>query len=150
MGLLGFERGISTLAQQVGFARELEDTIALARRRGLDTDPVVRQRLVRAHIGLHVMRWNAQRSMSGDGVPGPEASISKLFWGSWHRDLGELMMDLCGAAGTTGGEDGALTTEQRLFLFSRADTIYGGSNEIQRNVLGERVLGLPKEPEGAR
>jgi len=146
MGLLGFERGISTLAQQVGFARELDDTIDLARRRGLTTDPRVRQRLVRAHIGLHLMRWNAARSMSGDGVPGSEASISKLFWGTWHRDLGELMVDLSGADGTIAGPDGELTMEQRLFLFTRADTIYGGSNEIQRNVLGERVLGLPKEP----
>jgi alkylation response protein AidB-like acyl-CoA dehydrogenase len=145
MGLLGFERGISTLAQQVGFARELDDTIALARRRQVAGDPRIRQRLVRAHIGLCLMRWNAARSMSGDGVPGPEASISKLFWGTWHRDLGELMVDLAGADALVAAPDGELTSEQRLFLFTRADTIYGGSNEIQRNVLGERVLGLPKE-----
>ena len=153
MGLLGFERGISTLAQQVGFERELQTTIDIARRHGRWNDPVVRQRLVQAHTGLQLMRWNALRSM-GAGVPGPEASIGKLFWGTWHRDLGELMIDLQGAAGLAHepiddplcpGDD--LTLEQKLFLFTRSDTIYGGSNEIQRNVLGERVLGLPKEPQ---
>jgi len=150
MGLLGFERGISTLAQQVGFERELRATIALARHHGVSDDAVTRQRLAKAQTGLQLMRWNAQRSM-GSGVPGPEASIGKLFWGSWHRDLGELMVDLQGAraliapdADESGYE---LTLEQKLFLFTRSDTIYGGSNEIQRNVIGERVLGLPKEPQ---
>ena len=92
------------------------------------------------------------RSMAAKGVPGPEASISKLFWGSWHRDLGNLMVDVLGPDALitdgAGGDDlpYELTLEQKLFLFSRADTIYGGSNEIQRNVLGERVLGLPRDP----
>jgi alkylation response protein AidB-like acyl-CoA dehydrogenase len=151
MGLLGFERGISTLAQQVGFERELETTIDLARQHGKLHDPVIRQRLMQAHTGLQLLKWNALRSM-GAGVPGPEASISKLFWGTWHRDLGELMMDIMGADALVGdlannnGFPYELTLEQKLFLFTRSDTIYGGSNEIQRNVLGERVLGLPKEP----
>ena len=83
--------------------------------------------------------------MSAKGVPGPEASISKLFWGTWHRDLGELMMEIMGPAGLVGEAlPYELSLEQKLFLFTRSDTIYGGSNEIQRNVLGERVLGLPK------
>jgi alkylation response protein AidB-like acyl-CoA dehydrogenase len=70
-----------------------------------------------------------------------------LFWGTWHRDLGNLMIDVLGADGLVGESlPYELTLEQKLFLFSRSDTIYGGSNEIQRNVLGERVLGLPKEP----
>ena len=147
MALLGFERGVSTLAQQVGFERELDHVRALARERDLDRDPLVRQRLVDAWIGLQLMRWNAMRSMSASGVPGPEASISKLFWGTWHRDLGNLGLDLLGAQGLIGEAlPYELTLEQRLFLFSRADTIYGGSNEIQHNVLGERVLGLPREP----
>lgn len=163
MGLLGFERGISTLAQQVGFERELDHTVDLARCNGRLTDPNVRQRLISAQIDLRLMKLNARRSMSSGGVPGPEASISKLHWGTWHRDLGELTIDLLGADGlvvdhadhdhTADGLDGLgegdrypLSLEQKLFLFTRADTIYGGSNEIQRNVLGERVLGLPKEP----
>ena len=152
MALLGFERGISTLAQQIGFAREYDRAVELARHHGGVQHPVMRQRLMRSFTGLKLMEWNAARSM-GAGVPGPEASISKLFWGTWHRDLGELFMDLIGAsamaglcatASTAGGYE--LTLEQNLFLYTRADTIYGGSNEIQRNVIGERVLGLPKEP----
>jgi alkylation response protein AidB-like acyl-CoA dehydrogenase len=149
MGLLGFERGISTLAQQIGFERELVHAIELARTHDRLHDGVIRQRLMAAHTGLQLMRWNALRSMSS-GVPGPEASISKLFWGTWHRELGNLMIDLIGADGLVGdglvggGPLGELTLEQKLFLFTRADTIYGGSNEIQRNVLGERVLGLPR------
>jgi alkylation response protein AidB-like acyl-CoA dehydrogenase len=146
MDLLAFERGISTLAQQVGFERELDHLVALARANGRAADPVMRQRLVDAHIGLQLMRWNGLRSM-GSGVPGPEASISKLFWGQWHSDLGELAMDLTGAAAMIAeGFPYELTLDQKLFLFTRSETIYGGSNEIQRNVLGERVLGLPKEP----
>ncbi len=149
MTLLGFERGISTLAQQVGFEREVRHVIDLARRSGLTGDPVMRQRLMTAHTGLQLMRWNALRSM-GAGVPGPEASISKLFWGTWHRDLCNLMIDLLGPAGLIGpaGVSKAghyeLSLEQKLFLFSRSDTIYGGSNEIQRSVIGERVLGLAR------
>ena len=152
MGLLGFERGVSTLAQQVGFERELEHVLDLARDRHRGDDPGLRARLVDAWIGLRLMKWNAMRSMAAKGVPGPEASISKLFWGSWHRDLGNLMIDVLGPEGLVAitGEGGSLpyelTLEQKLFLFSRSDTIYGGSNEIQRNVLGERVLGLPRDP----
>jgi alkylation response protein AidB-like acyl-CoA dehydrogenase len=78
--------------------------------------------------------------MSRRGEPGPEVSLAKLQWATWHRVLGELAVDVLGPAIEL---DDAL---QRLFLFSRADTIYGGSNEIQRNVIGERVLGLPREP----
>jgi alkylation response protein AidB-like acyl-CoA dehydrogenase len=146
MDLLALERGISTLAQQVGFERELDNLIAEARRRGVTADPRMRQRLASAHIGLKLMQWNALRSM-GSGVPGPEASISKLFWGTWHRDLGELAMDIGGLDSQIAeGFPYELTLDQKMFLFTRSETIYGGSNEIQRNVLGERVLGLPKEP----
>lgn len=147
MGLLGFERGISTLAQQIGFEREFQATVEAARTGGRRPDPVTVQRLAAARIGLTVMKLNARRSMSTSGVPGPEASISKLFWGNWHRDLGELMLDLLGARGVAhDGVSDVVQLAQQLFLFSRSDTIYGGSNEIQRNIIGERVLGLPKEP----
>lgn len=145
MGLLAFERGVSTLAQQVGFEREFAATVELARRRHLDADPVVRQRLATAFIGLELMKLNARRSMSVDGVPGPEASISKLFWGTWHRDLAELMIDVMGVDGIADESD-AIGLEQQLFLFTRADTIYGGSNEIQRNIIAERALQLPRGP----
>ncbi len=151
MGLLGFERGISTLAQQVGFERELERVTAMAAATGRVDEPAVRRRLVEAWVGLRLMKWNALRSM-GSGVPGPEASISKLFWGTWHRELGNLAVDILGgsamawepAEGSTYSEH--LTLEHKLFLFTRSDTIYAGSNQIQRNIIGERVLGLPPEP----
>ncbi|MFE2377604.1 acyl-CoA dehydrogenase family protein [Streptomyces sp. NPDC059398] len=148
MATLGFERGVSTLGQQVGFRRELEALIALARRNGAADDPLVRDRLARAWTGLEIIRFNALRMLDGAaaGAPGPEASISKIYWATWHQELGELAMDVRGAGGMLA--DGApydLDDWQRLFLFSRADTIYAGSNEIQRNIIAERVLGLPKE-----
>ncbi|NUR60784.1 MAG: acyl-CoA dehydrogenase [Catenulispora sp.] len=150
MATLGFERGVSTLGQQIGFRCELDGVIALAKANGAVEDPLILDRLTRASIGLDVLRLNALRSMTGlaDGAPGPEASIAKLAWARWHRDLGELAMDVLGAVGTVTGPDYGLGQWQRLWLFSRADTIYGGSDEIQRNVIAERVLGLPKEPRG--
>ena len=97
---------------------------------------------------MRIIRLNALRSMAEDGVPGAESSMFKLFWATWHRDLGNLTMDILGAEGMIAEAlPYELTREQKAFLFSRADTIYGGSNQIQRNVLGERVLGLPREPQ---
>ncbi|MGW2019357.1 acyl-CoA dehydrogenase family protein [Streptomyces sp. NPDC001927] len=139
MATLGYERGVSTLGQQVGFRREWEGLVALARRNGALADPLIRDRLVRAWTGLQAMRANALRST--------DPSMAKLYWSHWHRDLGELAMDICGAAATVvAAEPYELDEWQRLFLFSRADTIYAGSSEIQRNLIAERVLGLPKEP----
>jgi alkylation response protein AidB-like acyl-CoA dehydrogenase len=155
MGLLGFERGVSTLGQQVGFARELEGVVALARENGAFDDPVIRDRLARSKVELEVMRLNALRGLSaavageGSSSGGGAASIAKLVWANWHQDLGELAMDVAGPDGLTiRGAPYDLDQWQRLFLFSRADTIYGGSDEIQRNILAERVLHLPKEPKG--
>ncbi|AKA07593.1 acyl-CoA dehydrogenase [Streptomyces noursei ZPM] len=148
MATLGFERGVSTLGQQVGFRRELETLMEVARRNGAADDPLIRDRLARAWIGLETIRCNALRMLEGvaAGAPGPEASIGKIYWATWHRELGELAMDVCGAGGMlAAGEPYDLDDWQRLFLFSRADTLYAGSNEIQRNIIAERVLGLPKE-----
>ncbi|MFJ8076446.1 acyl-CoA dehydrogenase family protein [Streptomyces sp. NPDC096176] len=149
MATLGFERGVSTLGQQVGFRRELETLIDLAVRNGAADDPLIRDRLARAWVGVETIRFNALRMLDGvaAGAPGPEASIGKILWATWHRELGELAMDVCGAGGMlAAGEPYELDAWQRLFLFSRSDTIYAGSNEIQRNIIAERVLGLPKEP----
>jgi len=155
MGTLAFERGASTLGQQMAFRNELEELIAVAQRNGKADDPVVRQRLAAAASGLDIMRWNTLRVLSGPDdaarVP-PAAMITKLSWSNWHRDLGELAVDILGAEALLGeqavppGQGYALTALQRLFLFTRSDTIYAGSNEIQRNIIGERALGLPKEP----
>jgi len=155
MGTLAFERGASTLGQQMAFRNELDEIIAIAKANGKADDPMVRQRLAAAQSGLDIMRWNTLRVLSGPDdaarVP-PAAMITKLYWATWHRDLGELAMDVLGADALLGdpsvapGEGYELTALQRLFLFTRSDTIYAGSNEIQRNIIGERALGLPKEP----
>ncbi|WP_193612935.1 acyl-CoA dehydrogenase family protein [Nocardioides lijunqiniae] len=151
MATLGFERGVSTIGQQVRFARELDRVVAEARRTGAFDDPVVADRIAQARLGLEVMRTHALRTLSAydSGSQGPEASVSKLLWARWHRDLGELAMDVLGAeALTVTAPPYGLSDLQTLFLFSRADTIYGGSDEVQRNIIAERVLGLPKEPRG--
>jgi alkylation response protein AidB-like acyl-CoA dehydrogenase len=149
MGTLGFERGVSTIGQQVGFSRELDAVVALAQENGSLENPVIADRIAHAYMGLEVMKLNALRTLAGfsTGSQGPEASLSKLIWGSWHRGLGELAMEVAGASSLVAqGAPYDLDALQRLFLFSRADTIYGGSNEIQRNIISERVLGLPREP----
>ena len=150
--LLGFERGVATLAQQIQFERELTRVFDHARATGRSSDPLVRQRLAQAWIGLKLLRYNALRTLTnmGDGAPGPEASISKLAWANWHRSLGELGMDMLGMSSLVGEAlPHELTGDQALFLFTRSDTIYGGSNQIQRNIIGERALGLPREPKKA-
>jgi alkylation response protein AidB-like acyl-CoA dehydrogenase len=140
LATLGFERGASTLAQNLAFAAELEQVIAAARARGRSD---LSARLAHAWMGLKILRLNALRMLS---QPGREALIMKLYWSNWHRDLGELAIEVLGddalAAAPEGTVEHAL---QRLFLFTRADTIYAGSNEIQRNVIAERGLGLPRE-----
>ena len=197
LATLALERGVALLGHQLGFVREFERIVTLAKENGRYRDPVIRQRLARTYAELTIMRYNTLRSLSGIDGPDapPEASIAKLYWGSWHRGLGELAMSVLGPAGlvlgwpatsgtahgvpagngtagngttgngTTGNGtagngtaangSGAYDPEaypldefQRPFLFSRAETIYGGSNQIQRNIIGERVLGLPPEPKG--
>ena len=158
MGTLAFERGASTLGQQTSFRQELDELINTAISTGAWENAVLRQRVVDLYIGLEVLRFNQLRMLTAlvaDGVPGAEQSIGKLFWASWHRKLGELWMEVRGTSGMVATSDGhgghegiplVLDKEQRTFLYSRAHTIYGGSNQIQRNIIGERVLGLPKEP----
>jgi len=155
MGLLGFERGVSTLGQQVGFERELGELIELAKSNGAYDDPVLRDRLAQAKVELEVMWANAVRGLSGvvagqgSDAGGGAASIGKLVWANWHKRLGDIAMAVLGPdALTLGSTDSVVDHWQKLHLFTRADTIYGGSDEIQRNILAERVLGLPREPKG--
>ncbi|TAL19994.1 MAG: acyl-CoA dehydrogenase [Frankiales bacterium] len=146
MGTLAFERGVSTLGQQVGFAHELEDVLRLAQQNGRVEDPLVADRLVDAWAGLQVLRHTALRTLDNDAASstGVEASVSKLLWAPWHQRLGELAMAVQGPASTL--VDGAdLSPLQNLFLFTRSDTIYGGSNEVQRNIIAERRWGLPRD-----
>ncbi|OKH67411.1 acyl-CoA dehydrogenase [Mycobacterium sp. SWH-M5] len=146
MGTLTFERGVSTLGQQIRYAREHSNLVELAKRTGAVDDPLIRERLVRSWTGLQAMRSYALATMDVE-QPGQD-NVSKLLWANWHRELGEIAMDVQGMAGLT-LENGEFDEWQRLYLFSRADTIYGGSNEIQRNIIAERVLGLPREVKGS-
>ncbi|WAU85654.1 acyl-CoA dehydrogenase family protein [Streptomyces sp. Qhu-G9] len=153
MSLLGFERGVSTLAQQIGFAQELGQVLEAAVATGAADDPVVRDLLVRQWAELRTMRWNALRTLGSSADRGAP-SVAKLLWGRWHQRLGELAVRVRGAGAAVGPADWTaaapyeLDPLQHLFLFSRADTVYGGSDEIQRTIIAERVLGLPREPKG--
>jgi alkylation response protein AidB-like acyl-CoA dehydrogenase len=153
MGLLAYERGASTLGQQFGFTREFDETCELARSNGMTGDPVFRQRLASMWSRLQIQRWNSLRMLTTADQPelsGP-SYISKLYWASLLRDLGELAFDAAGATGVVcDGSRYELSAVQRLLLYTRADTIYGGSNQIQRNIIGERALGLPPEPKVSR
>lgn len=149
MALLGFERGASTLGQQMIFANELDEIIKLAKSNGKSQDPLIRQRIAKAYAGLRIMRMTALRSLEGakSGEMTREAYMSKIYWAIWHRDLGDLAMDVMGADAEI-MENGDFDALQKTYLFARADTIYGGTNQIQRNIIAERALGMPKEPRG--
>ena len=146
MGTLAFERGISTLGQQVGFQREFEEVLALARSTGASDDLAVHDQLVDSWAGLQTLRHQALRTLDGDAAAssGVEANVNKLLWAPWHQRLGELAMAVQGPGATVIDPTG-LSPLQNLFLFTRSDTIYGGSNEIQRNIIAERHWGLPKD-----
>jgi len=141
---LAIERGAAMLGQQVGFRRELEDLTGEARRTGAARDPLIRDQLARAWTGLHVIRCYALDTLGAvEGTDDPaRASVLKVLWSRWHRDLGELAMHITG--GMAGPGSPGYDRWRRLFLFSRADTIYGGSDEIQHEIIATRALGLPR------
>jgi alkylation response protein AidB-like acyl-CoA dehydrogenase len=152
MATLAIERGVSTLGQQVAYQRELDALIAEARQTGAAANPLLRDRLARAWIGLQVMKEQVVAMLddadeTGTGSAGSAASVVKLLWSRWHRDLGELAMEVRGPASMLAeSQPYELDDWQRLYLFSRADTIYGGSQEIQLGIIAERALGLPRQP----
>ncbi|HEY2316113.1 MAG TPA: acyl-CoA dehydrogenase family protein [Streptosporangiaceae bacterium] len=152
MATLAIERGVSTLGQQVGNWRELDALIDVARATGAAADPLLRDRLARAWIGLQVMRDQVlsmldRTDLEREGkAASADASVVKLLWSRWHRDLGALAMDVLGPASMLAlGPPYDLDDWQRLHLFSRADTIYGGSQEIQLGIIADRALGLPRQ-----
>ncbi len=174
MTTLGFERGASATTGFRRFARELDGIIAQARRLGRSQDPIVRQRLARAWSKVKIMEVNGYRSLT-DSLNGTHAAaalgaVNKMFWSEFHRETMELAISILGmegqiltgsgGVGESGGvddpSDGPLgrrgtagypvSTLQASYFFSVSETIWGGTAEIQRNIVGERVLGLPKEP----
>ncbi len=151
MALLGFERGVSTLGQQMHFAHELAMVAQVAKANGSASNPSIRQRLATLWGGLRIMRFNALRMLAGDtdSTLKPEAMMYKYYWSNWHRDVGKLAMDVLGNDANVISDDFIKTRLQQVFLFSRADTIYAGTNEIQLNIIAERALGMPKEPRPA-
>ena len=151
MGLLAFERGVSTLGQQMAFRNELDAIVKAAKANGAARDPLIRQRIAKAEIGLRLMRYGALRMLShSDHSKIDGAALTyKIQWATWRRSLGELAMDVLGQAGeVTDSAEYEWSMLPNLFLYSRADTIYGGTNQIQRNLIAERGLGLPREPRG--
>jgi alkylation response protein AidB-like acyl-CoA dehydrogenase len=152
MGTLAFERGVSTLAQQMSFRNELDRLVEAAKANGAAADPGLRLRLAEAYSGLRIMRYSALRMLSNadGGELSGAAYTYKIHWASWRKKLGELVMDVLGPAGEiAAGAPYHWDELQGVFFSSRSDTIYGGTNQIQRNLIAERALGLPKEPRGA-
>jgi alkylation response protein AidB-like acyl-CoA dehydrogenase len=151
MTTLGHERGGRATVQHLRFEREFWELVEAARKYGRIGDPLVRQQLAWAYTGVQLMRFTGLRTLAlvAQGrPPGPEASIAKLFWSEYHKRLGEIAIGIAGPDGLI-RPDGAgypTSTWQNVFLSSRAGTIYSGTSEIQRTIIGERALGLPKEP----
>jgi alkylation response protein AidB-like acyl-CoA dehydrogenase len=151
MTTLGYERGGSATVLHLAYEREFWELAESARKRGVSTDPIMRQRLAWAYSQTQIMRFSGLRTLAGMAKgrqPGPEASVNKLFWSEYHKKLGELALDIEGADGLIrpAGDGYPTTPWQNVFLSSRAGTIYSGTSEIQRNIIAERALGLPKEP----
>ncbi|MBO0708097.1 MAG: acyl-CoA dehydrogenase family protein, partial [Candidatus Dormibacteraeota bacterium] len=154
MTTLGFERGGSASVAHLAYEREFWELVETARRLGRDRDPLIRQQLAWAYSQVQIMRYSGLRTLAQMAMrrePGPEASINKLFWSEYHRRLGEIAVEIEGAGALVRPDgEGYLTDRwQDVFLSSRAGTIYSGTSEIQRNIVAERALGLPKEPSGA-
>jgi alkylation response protein AidB-like acyl-CoA dehydrogenase len=151
MTTLGYERGGAATIQHLGYEREFWELAETARKRGSKTDPLVRQQLAWAYSQVQIMRFAGLRTLAqlAEGrQPGPEASVSKLFWSEYHKKLGEIAIGIEGTDGLIRpeGDNYPTTPWQNVFLASRAGTIYSGTSEIQRNIVAERALGLPKEP----
>ena len=154
MAALGVERGTLLMPQQLGFEREAEHVLQLAKDRAArDTAGVgpggLGHRLVDAWIAVRLMRVTALRTIGelvAGRAPGAQAATAKLYASVQHQRLLELATELLAEDATVTGDGYALEPLQRAFLLSRAETIYGGSSQIQRNIIGERILGLPKDP----
>jgi len=148
MATFGFERG--GLANAYRFQRAIDELANLTRRQGAGADDTVRQRVAQAAIEAHVFRAtglrNLTRAQQGQ-VPGPEASLVKLFWSEMDKKLQETAIAVQGMYGALDPESPWSVEEGRWqygWMWSQAETIYAGSSEIQRNIIAERILGLPR------
>ena len=148
MTVFGFERG--GLAQAARFERAVDDLAALARDRGAGADPATRQKIAQARIEAHVFRLiglrNLTRAQHGH-APGPEASVTKLYWSEMDKRLQEAAIGAEGMYGALAPDSPFAVEDGRWqygWMWAQAETIYAGSSEIQRNIIAERVLGLPR------
>lgn len=163
MTMLGFERGSQVTTAAIDFGRDLERLHALAMDRGLHTDPHIRDGLAWCYSRVQIMRYQGYRGLTQqlDGRrPGPDAAISKVIWSEYFRRHTELAVEILGvetlAPEGPGNGEALIVPEPGTpnsaacwmdeLLYARAATIYAGSSQIQRNVIGEQLLGLPKEP----
>jgi len=164
MSLLGHERGEEAAINPILFRAELDRLLQLARDRGRDRDPVIRDRLAWCYTKVETLRFLGYRILTQylrSGELGPEASISKLFWSEYHQRAVDLAMQILGAAGMVRegprplryfrpDEPGAPNSTNSwidvMLLNARAGTVYAGTSQVQRTIIGEQILGLPKEP----
>ncbi|MEO7397432.1 MAG: acyl-CoA dehydrogenase family protein, partial [Ilumatobacteraceae bacterium] len=163
MTLLGYERGEAAATLPIRFQAELDRLFAMAKERGVANDPVIRQRLAWCYSKVQMMRYLGMRTLTKftkGHHPGPDGAIAKLYWSEYHQVVTELAMDIMGMDGLVpqgrppqsafqtddGGAPNTTASWAGVFLNARAGTIYAGSSQIQRNIIGEMVLGLPKEP----
>jgi alkylation response protein AidB-like acyl-CoA dehydrogenase len=166
MTLLGYERGEAAATMPIMFRGEADKLMKLAAQTGAAGNPVLRDRLAQIHIEVEIMGYLGKRSLTnflGGGIPGPTESMFKLYWSEYHRRVTELAVDMFGAGGMVaegtppntsfwGDLPGSANTSASwmgAFFNARAGTIYAGTSQIQKNILGEMVLGLPKEPKPA-
>ena len=163
MTLLGLERGEAAATMPLQFREEADKLMALAKKHGKADDPRIRQRLAQVHCEVEIMRYMGMRTLTnflGGGHPGPQESTFKLYWSEYHKRMTELAVDILGAEAMTPtgswrgrafhgdwtGSPNTSTSWVGAFYNARAGTIYAGTSQVQRNIVGEMVLGLPKEP----
>ena len=151
MATLGYERGTG-LGNHVRFSGNVRELVALARAAGVDDDPLVRDEIAQRFVETEVFRHHMHRAltrMASDRAPGPEASLTKLYWSEMEARIFRSGLDLMGPAAALSDKAQAVPAAvdwQKRYWYARASTIYAGTSEIQKNIIAERVLGLPKEP----
>ncbi|MDQ1704703.1 MAG: hypothetical protein QOF18_1069, partial [Frankiaceae bacterium] len=147
MLLLSFERGASALPQYAAFRREVDDIVELAKSLGRDGDPLLRQKIASSVVELECLRYhslNVLTQVEQGKELGAASSMTKLQWSETHQDIGELFTDVAGVGHQVAGDGLDAEDLQASFLWSRSETIWGGSSQVQRNIVAELVLGLPR------
>jgi len=148
---LAYERDLLTFIRHISLRNALHRLVRLVRERGRGDDPVVRQKVAALWIGEQALQLNAYRSLTRilrGGQPGPEGSTSKLFWSQLDQELAQVATEVIGPASQFAGDSAWAPDEGQwefYALLAQASGIRAGTTEILRNILGERVLGLPKD-----